>query len=161
MSCGIYCIKNKTNNKLYVGSSRNLDRRKNDHFSALRNNRHYNKYLQRAWNKHGEENFEFQILEYCSESLLLTIEQCYLDTYRKDLYNLEVRAGKPPSQEGKTATKETREKLRKVWLGRKHKESTKKILSAQKKGKKFSEEHKKKLSEAKLKYYRNKRMENI
>ena len=40
---GIYCIKNKINNKMYIGQSTQIERRLREHKSLLRNN-HYNIY---------------------------------------------------------------------------------------------------------------------
>lgn len=65
-NCGIYVIKNNVNNKMYIGSSTNIKQRFTCHKSALRNNNHRNKHLQNAWNKYGEDNFEFIIIEYHS-----------------------------------------------------------------------------------------------
>lgn len=63
MDQGIYIIKNKINGKVYVGQSIALRRRKADHFKALRNDRHSNQYLQNAFNKYGEREFEFIVIE--------------------------------------------------------------------------------------------------
>lgn len=60
----IYCIKNKVNNKVYIGSAIGHFRRKGQHYYMLRNNSHFNKHLQNSWNKYKEENFEFIILEF-------------------------------------------------------------------------------------------------
>lgn len=60
---GIYRIKNIINNKFYIGSSKNLSRRELEHETKLNQNKHYNKYLQRAWNKYGGEAFVFEYLE--------------------------------------------------------------------------------------------------
>lgn len=38
-----------------------------------------NKYLQRAWRRHGEANFEFQVVELVRPSRLLATEQSWLD----------------------------------------------------------------------------------
>lgn len=46
--CGIYYIKNKINDMLYVGQSVDIDRRKRDHLYHLRNNSHVNTYLQKV-----------------------------------------------------------------------------------------------------------------
>jgi group I intron endonuclease len=62
-NCGIYIIKNLVNNKIYIGSSVNIGNRFNQHKNSLRKNKHHNKYLQKSWNKHGEENFEFIVIE--------------------------------------------------------------------------------------------------
>ena len=60
---GIYMITCTTNKKIYIGSTCNLYNRRRDHFSALRQKRHGNPYLQRAWNKYGEQAFTFEVLE--------------------------------------------------------------------------------------------------
>lgn len=77
---GIYKILNQKNQKCYVGSSINIENRWTKHKALLRNNKHENEHLQNSWNKHGESIFEFSIIEECSEEILLTREQFYLDT---------------------------------------------------------------------------------
>ena len=56
-NCGIYFIRNKINNKIYVGSSKNLYNREKEHFSDLRKGKHHNIYLQRAYDKYGEKYY--------------------------------------------------------------------------------------------------------
>lgn len=78
---GVYKIINLVNNKIYVGSSIDLYKRKSSHFSALRNNFHCNKYLQSSYNKYGENNFIFDVIEYIDDKdKLLDREQYWLDT---------------------------------------------------------------------------------
>ncbi|MHA1342378.1 MAG: GIY-YIG nuclease family protein [Promethearchaeota archaeon] len=67
LNSGIYQILNKINNKIYIGSAVDLKQRKNSHFNTLDKNKHWNKYLQRSYNKYGKENFKFQILLYCNK----------------------------------------------------------------------------------------------
>lgn len=62
MTCGVYLITCEGNQKLYVGSSANIEERWVRHRQMLRNNRHDNRYLQRAWNKYGVESFAFTIV---------------------------------------------------------------------------------------------------
>ena len=62
---GIYMIRNRINNKVYIGQSIDLVRREGDHFSDLRRGIHTNTHLQSSFNKYGEVNFEFIVLEYC------------------------------------------------------------------------------------------------
>jgi len=70
MATGIYCIENLINNKKYIGKAKNINVRNEYHFSRLKNNKHDNEYLQKSWNKYGESNFNFYILEECrSEDL--------------------------------------------------------------------------------------------
>lgn len=63
MISGIYKIVNLKSGKFYLGSSKNIKRRWGIHKSALRNNRHHCVYLQRSWNKHGEQNFLFELIK--------------------------------------------------------------------------------------------------
>ena len=79
---GIYKITNKINNKPYIGSSNNIKRRWRQHISLLNNNKHHSIKLQRAWNKYGQDNFKFEILEECEVEKLLYLEQFYIDKYK-------------------------------------------------------------------------------
>ena len=80
--CGIYCIENVHNNKKYIGLSSDIQRRWYEHKSDLRNNRHVNIYLQRAWNAYGEEAFKFYVVELCDPSELCDKECYYIEKYR-------------------------------------------------------------------------------
>jgi len=73
--CGIYKITCKNNNKFYIGSSININRRLKDHVRLLRKNKHRNKYLQDSWNKYKEQNFKFEIIEMVSNISLLPIKE--------------------------------------------------------------------------------------
>ena len=115
---GIYKIKNRVNGKYYIGSSDNIlgsNGRWQEHINGLKANRHENSYLQRSWNKYGEKNFEFSILEELPKSKLFPIEQKYLDHAKKDgkrCYNLSYLAigggftGHKHSEESKRKTSE-------------------------------------------------------
>lgn len=56
----IYRILCVPTNESYIGQTIDINRRKNKHFSTLRNNKHENPKLQNAWNKYGEKNFSFE-----------------------------------------------------------------------------------------------------
>lgn len=78
----IYEIVNITNNAKYIGSSMRNKLRFHRHISDLNHNKHHSNHLQRAWNKYGKENFQFNIIESfenISQNELLMIEQKYLD----------------------------------------------------------------------------------
>ena len=82
---GIYRIRNTITNKSYYGSSEDLEYRKNKHFKLLELNNHGNIKLQNSYNKHGKENFVFEIVEIILNSPLKLredIEQKYLDFLR-------------------------------------------------------------------------------
>ena len=70
MATGIYHIKNKTNDHIYIGQSIDIHRRFNDHLRALRQNAHYNIKLQTSWNNDGETNFEFSVIFECLAHVL-------------------------------------------------------------------------------------------
>ena len=55
----IYQIINKQNGLRYIGKTINLAERKKRHFQELRDNKHVNKRLQKAWNEYGPDAFEF------------------------------------------------------------------------------------------------------
>lgn len=79
--CGIYCIENTIDNKKYIGLSRNIQRRWNEHKSELRRNEHANVYLQRAWNNYGESVFDFRIIELCDPFIICDRECYYIRQY--------------------------------------------------------------------------------
>jgi len=96
--CGIYQIQNIITHIKYIGSSKNISQRWNNHKTELNNKVHKNSYLQNAWKKYGKENFKFEIIKTCKEENLLIIEQFYLDKYknnRKKLYNVSFDARRP------------------------------------------------------------------
>ena len=76
---GVYQIKCKINNKIYIGSSMRIKERWCRHKSYLRSGCHSNKVWQSDWDKYGEENFEFSVLERCPIEKLHAYEQKYLD----------------------------------------------------------------------------------
>ena len=60
---GVFQIRNLQNEKVFVGSSLNLDGILNRHKFALAAGSHQNESLQKDWNESGAENFAFEILE--------------------------------------------------------------------------------------------------
>src|SRR5690606_38443224 len=78
---GIYKITNLINNKVYVGQSVQLNKRILEHKRELKNNIHYNTYLQRSYNKYGANNFSFEIIENCAEGELYLRENNWIKFY--------------------------------------------------------------------------------
>lgn len=63
----IYKIKCLANGKVYIGQSKNIDKRWKEHRYELNRGIHHSIHLQRAWSKYGEDRFEFEIIETCSD----------------------------------------------------------------------------------------------
>lgn len=85
----IYIIRNKENEKFYLGSTKDPYKRKLRHFNELRKDKHHSIHLQRAFNKYGEENFEFIIIETCIFTNYIIREQNLLNNLDfKDCYNV-------------------------------------------------------------------------
>ena len=79
---GVYQIHCIPTGKIYVGSAVNLRERWYKHRWRLRRGEHVNRYLQQAWVKYGEQNFEFTVLEFVDRNNLLTTEQAWIDQTR-------------------------------------------------------------------------------
>lgn len=60
---GIYMFKNTKNNKVYIGSTVNLNGRIKKHFYEIKKEVHHNSHLQRAVKKYGEKSFEIYLLK--------------------------------------------------------------------------------------------------
>lgn len=110
---GIYAITENNNQKLYIGSAKNIIGRWLTHIRELSGQCHTNKILQNSWNKYGEESFEFTVLEECQIDKLLDREQYYIDAL-KPQFNICQTAGSR--------------------LGTKHSEETKRMYSIKRKG---------------------------
>lgn len=129
----IYVIINKVNGKRYIGSAINFKTRKVRHLSDLKNRKHHSRYLQNSYNKHGEENFEFKILEHVEDvKLLIETEQKWLDSERPE-FNVCKVAGLN-SHLGLKRSEETKKKISEALTGIKRSEETKKKISKSKKG---------------------------
>jgi group I intron endonuclease len=100
MKSGIYKITNKVNGKFYIGSSYDIEERWVVHKQYLHGNYHVNPKLQHAWNKYGEDNFVFEILEEveAKQDLLFERENYYLSTLKP--YERDVGLNICPKAEG-------------------------------------------------------------
>lgn len=123
---GIYYIKNIINNKLYIGQSIDVYTRLSRHRTDLRSGRD-SKHLQRAYDKYGEDNFEFTMFMECSVEDLDFWEKHYIaewNTQDENFgYNLdgggsksrlmseETKALMSQAQKGRIVSEETKKKL--------------------------------------------------
>lgn len=108
MTSGIYSITHTGSGKFYIGSSVNVERRWGDHKKLLRAGKHHSVHLQRAWSKHGEASFAFEILIACALDELQDIEQIAINEF-SPMFNMTDCVASP--MRGKKHTAETRAKI--------------------------------------------------
>lgn len=145
--CGIYCIQNIVNNKVYIGKAKNIYARMKQHVYNLdKKSKDENRHLISAWHKYGSENFKCFIVETLEldEQLLKDKELYWIREYkalnRKFGYNLRL------DSETKMIVHEETKKLRSlISKGNKNPNY----------GHKWSDEKKKKLSDLKKQQYKN------
>ena len=101
---GIYAILNKANGHLYVGQSSDLLHRKKGHFKLLRKNKHYNKYLQNAYNLYGAKDFGFVVIEFVKRLSDLNDREQYWIEYLAPAYNLRKNVFNPILEENNKRT---------------------------------------------------------
>lgn len=134
MNSGVYKITNIKNNKIYIGVSRNLGKRRKEHKYRLSANRHVNKLLQSDFNKYGENSFSFEILEIAPVEKLYVLEKYYIEKYDsyKNGYNMTIGGD---GSYGHAVSDKTKKHLSEINTG----------INNPNWGRKLSEDHKKKL----------------
>ena len=112
--CGIYLIRNKINNKIYIGKAKCIDRRIKQHITLLnRKSKDENPHLINAWHKYGKDAFEYIVLEYLDfNEEQIKERECFWITHLNALdpkvgYNLRL-----DSSTGMITSEETKLKLR-------------------------------------------------
>lgn len=137
---GVYIIKNLVNNKVYIGQSKSCTIRWRSHKSELKGGYHGNSYLQASYNKYGLDSFEYSILESCSSDIIDERERYWIKRYNstnRDFgYNRE-----SGGNVNKVMSEESKRKMRKAAKSENH------FPPPSRKGSKWSEEHKKRMSE--------------
>lgn len=163
---GIYMIKNKINNKIYIGKSIKIENRWYQHRYSLNNNLSSNLYLQASWNKYGEENFEFSIIELIENNNLLNNKEIYWinkfnSTNKENGYNITSGGdGRSCSCSDQTKKKISNSLIGMFsgenhhMYGKHHSDETIRKISQSNMGKKLSNEHKLKISK-KSKMYKH------
>ena len=93
---GLYIIINTKNDRVYLGSSLNLQSRLKSHRVTLRGNRHANMHLQADWNEFGEDAFSFAVLkEYpnANSTELVLQESKAIQDEQRQIYNIILNPG--------------------------------------------------------------------
>ena len=142
----IYMIKNKLDNKCYIGQTieKDVNTRWNSHKRNI--NSDGCRVLYNAFRKYGLEQFDFKIICISFDESLDDLEIYYISKFNSiapNGYNLESGGNK-----NKKFHPETCKKISIALTGKKHSEERKLKNSNSQKGRKLSEESKKKMSEA-------------
>jgi len=144
---GIYILHNISNNKVYVGSSRNCNKRLSEHFYKLRKGIHDNRFLAEEFN---ENNFECFIVDRCPVSHLIEQEQYWMNILkswdRRFGYNIYSNAIGPI---GHQLSESTKTKMSKVRRGRRR--TPESLEKASKSVRNFWKSHPEKIEELRLK----------
>ncbi len=130
---GIYQIMHVTTGTIYIGSSVDMYSRTSYHRSSLRRGDHHSAYLQRAWNKYGEEQFRVDVVLLCDKSDLAFQERYFITNLYPE-FNMNRFTSRP---EHSTISDERRRAMslqgKKNWLDPnfriKHKEGWARIMS--------------------------------
>lgn len=88
---GIYKIENLINHKVYIGQSKDIERRWKDHRTRIYREENDSLPLYRAFRKYGIENFSFNVIELCKIEELDIKEKEYIkkyDSFVPNGYNL-------------------------------------------------------------------------
>ncbi len=144
---GIYRILNKINGNCYIGSSLNVEKRYKHHLSTLRHNSSRCSILQKAFNKYGEDNFEFQVILCCKPEYRLYYEQQLIRELNSQ-YNVFTNVSDSPLRQF-TFTEQSKLKMSIAHKGKKLSEQHKHNISLANKGRVFSKESKDKIRKAK------------
>lgn len=152
---GLYLIKNKINYKVYVGKAVDIQQRWRVHKHLLKNNKHFNRHLQNAWNHYGEDNFEFIVFQELPKHELSKAE-CELiknlNSFGDGGYNLTAGG---EGNLGRTLTEEQKRHLSEINMGEKNpnfnlkrSEETRRKMSLAMRGKRkpLSQQHKENIS---------------
>lgn len=111
---GIYRITNLKNGMSYIGKTgMNFGDRWDSHRALLRAGKHDNRYLQNAWNKYGEDSFEFAIIEAVDDCEKLNeLEIRYIADFRDRGMSYNLHAGGDGGYNlGKHLSEETKRKI--------------------------------------------------
>ena len=104
--CGIYKI--VIGKHFYIGSSNNIMNRLRNHRNSLINKCHHNHTMQNCFNKYGLEALLFEVVEECSEAVILDREAYYINTLQPDMNHILDPTRPSPDQETIKRAIETR-----------------------------------------------------
>lgn len=94
---GIYKITNIVTNRIYVGASKDMKKRKHVHLYNLKMGKSYSKNMAQDYQDHGKDSFKFTVLELTAADdcgLMREREDHWLQIYAEDIkrsgYNIRL-----------------------------------------------------------------------
>lgn len=146
----IYKITNLANGKFYIGSTMHkFVKRKSEHVTALQKGYHFNSHLQSAWNKYGEENFTFEVIQEFIDGMdqveVLKKELEIIESLCPEYNICRKTAG---GKLGRTLSEEEKKKIGDIHRGKRHSEETILKIKEVRKRQIITEDHKRKISES-------------
>jgi predicted GIY-YIG superfamily endonuclease len=72
---GVYQIECLSNNKKYIGVSKDIQRRWREHRSLLFKGLHHSSDMQKDYNQYGETSFEFKVIKECEYAEAKSLEE--------------------------------------------------------------------------------------
>ena len=149
---GIYKISCAANRHLFIGSAKDFDMRWNEHLQLLRKNKHFCQPMQSAWNRFGERQFAFAVIEHIGDEdskYYLARESAYIRSFQSKgvgLFNTVAMgcSGRVFNQERISSKISSTLQYKAVSMSE---EDRKALWGRGRKGMPLSEEHKRKMSE--------------
>lgn len=148
----IYVLKNLINEKVYVGQTKNPKQRRATHFYTAKRNIKYPLY--RSIRKHGAENFSFEVIEECDDTVINEREQFWIVHFSS--FNPEKGYNLTNGGEGASNYKHTKEHRKRLMgntfgKGHHHTVDARKRMSVARRGKSKTREWINKINKANMK----------
>jgi len=140
----IYVAHNNVTTKLYIGQTKNLEKRIWGHFSSARSGSDF--HFHAAIRKHGESSFEFSVIESCEDHLADEREAFWINHFDTFQNGYNSTSG---GEARKQLTEDVRMKISTSKMGHEVSDETRKKMSeAQKRRPPISDETRKKMSDS-------------
>lgn len=117
---GIYSIYSKSQNCYYIGKSKDIHKRILKHKSDLRLGKHHSPYLQNTYNKYGEEDLVYTIIQECSYEGSGELEKYYIKKYDAFNNGFNMTEGGEWGAPGRKFSEETLKRMHEQMLGEKN-----------------------------------------
>jgi len=92
--CGIFAVRCQASGRIWVGSSPNLHSAHNRFWFCLRQRSHPNRDLQNEWNSHGEQSFQYEVLEKLEDDIAPLASK---DLLKENQLTWQTRLGAQPA----------------------------------------------------------------